>query len=477
MKVSEPIETRGQFWLPDDPDHKLHGDLSVSESGAIRVDMVGLFGESIPNAKIILGGLTTEFDRVLGEVERGGSVTLENCLYQPSKLSLSGGLSSSTLLADLAFIGARFDSKEEMKFSEFTFSVEGLDEWMSVSGISSDQDLENRCGTISYALPDEIVLELQDGIKLKFLFSLNFPQVSIPVTEMGVSQSSYLELETSEPVQIDSALQLARQICNFLSLATENSVSLRSIEVSQANDVGGTDAQRNKRANVYCRFSLPIDKEVPFSWPRFLFRYSDVEDRLESILVAWLHIHQALGPVLNQYFDNRSNSSIFLDEKCFQLAQAIEALHRFDHPEDKEMPAKTFNVIKTMLLQCCPPEHREWLSWKLSHANEPTLGKRAKKLIRPFNSWFGNSKERSKFVRELVKFRNSYTHFTAERKEITVSARDLLALHDKLDTLFKLSLLRLIEFGDDHICSLLQEKASLRNKLRASNAEPTTDVD
>lgn len=477
MKVSNPIETRGQFWLPDDPDHKLHGDLSVSESGAIRVDMVGLFGESIPNAKIMLGGLTTEFDRVLGEVERGGSVTLENCLYQPSKLGLSGGLSSSTLLADLAFIGARFDSKEEMKFSEFTFSVEGLDEWMSVSGISLDQDLENKCGTISYALPDEIVLKLQDGIRLKFLFSLNFPQVSIPVTEMGVSQSSYLELETSEPVQIDSALQLARQICNFLSLATENSVSLRSIEVSQANDVGGTDVQRNKKANVYCRFSLPIDKEVPFSWPRFLFRYSDVEDRLESILVAWLEIHQSLGPVLNQYFANRLDSSLFLEEKCFQLAQAIEAIHRFGYPEEKEMPTETFAVIKEEMLQSCPPEHREMLSNKLSHANEPTLRKRVRRLIRPFNSWFGNKKERSKFVGEIVDFRNSYTHFTAERKEVTASAKGLLAMHDKLDTLFKLSLLRLIEFGDNHIFSLLQEKVSLQVKLRPSNPGPTSSVD
>lgn len=477
MNVSKPIETRGQFWLPDDPDHKLHGDLSVSESGAIRVDMVGLFGELRPNAKIKLGGMTTEFDRVFGEVERGGNVTLENCLYQPSRLSLSGGLSSSTLLADLAFIGAQFDSKEEMRFSGFTFSAEGLDEWMFVSGISLEQDLENKRGSISYALPDEIVLELQDGLRLKFLFSLDFPQVSIPVTEVGVSQSSYLELEASEPVQIDFVLQLARQICNFLSLATENSVSLRSIEVAQANDLGGTDVHRNKRANVYCRFSSPRDKEVPFSWPRFLFRYSDVEDRLESILVAWLNIHQSLGPVLTQYFENRSQSSMFLDEKCFQLAQAIEALHRFGHPEDTEMPAKTFEVITAMLLQCCPPEHREWLSWKLSHANELTLGKRAKNLIRPFNFWFGNSKERSKFVRELVDFRNSYTHFTAERKEKKASARDLLALHDKLDTLFKLSLLRLIEFGDDNIFSLLQENVSLQRKLCASNSEPTKSVD
>ena len=475
MKISKPIDTRGFFWLPDDPNNKLPGNLSVSESGAIRVEMMGLFNESLHNAKSMLNGFAREYDRVICEVESGGKVTLENCLYQASRVSLSGGLSSSTLLAELAFVGAHFYSKEDMRFSEFTFSVDGLEEWLLVSGISMDPDDDNKAGSISYALPDEIVLRLHDGLKLKVVFSLEFPLVSMPVTEMGVSQFSFLELEASVPMQIDSALRLARQICNFLSLATENSVTLRSIEVAQGNDHGDTEVPRTTRAKVYCRFSLPIDKEVPFSWPRFLFSYSDVEDRLERLLVAWLDMHQSLGPVLNQYFANRLDSSLFLEEKCFQLAQAIEALHRFGHPDEKEMPTETFGVIKAEMLQCCPPEHREMLSRKLSHANELTLRKRIMRLVSPFSPWFGNRRERKRFVGKLVDFRNSYTHFTTEQEKVKASSRDLLTLHDRVDTLFKLSLLRLIGFGDEQIRSMLQEKVSLQKKLRDSNVEPATN--
>ena len=96
-------------------------------------------------------------------------------------------------------------------------------------------------------------------------------------------------------------------------------------------------------------------------------------------------------------------------------------------------------------------------------------------MIKPFKRWFGNSKERSRFVRKVVNTRNYYTHFTGEREVRAATIMELSALHDKLDVLFQLSLLRLIDFGDNHICSLLQDKDSLRRKLEVSKADPVPD--
>ncbi len=44
MRLSEPIEKQGFFWLPDDAENKLPGILRISDSGEITVEL-SYFGE------------------------------------------------------------------------------------------------------------------------------------------------------------------------------------------------------------------------------------------------------------------------------------------------------------------------------------------------------------------------------------------------------------------------------------------------
>ena len=88
MRISEPIETRWIFWLPDDPDNKVPATFRFLKKGRLGLKLWVYSTNCWAQSKTVL----VEFDRVLGEVEDGGKVTLEKCLYQPSRLSLSGGL-------------------------------------------------------------------------------------------------------------------------------------------------------------------------------------------------------------------------------------------------------------------------------------------------------------------------------------------------------------------------------------------------
>ncbi len=45
MRLSEPIEKHGFFWLPDDAENKIPGILRISESGEITVE-ISQFSES-----------------------------------------------------------------------------------------------------------------------------------------------------------------------------------------------------------------------------------------------------------------------------------------------------------------------------------------------------------------------------------------------------------------------------------------------
>ena len=373
MRVSKPIETRGYFWLPEDPNNKLPGNLSISERGEIRVEIVGLFGELLAAFNDRLSGFVRKFDRVLGQVEDGGKVTLERCFYQPRRISLSGGLSGSQLVADMAFIGEHFENQEGMMFSEFRFPIEGLQDWLLISGIEIEHDLENRSGSIKFQPPDEISLHLPGGMDLDFLFHLDFPSVSLPVTEAAVSQEAFVHVRVKEQKPIEFVLSLGHKIRHFLSLALGQDVSYQSIEVFLERSRDSGQERFNSPVKVYAQFRPWTEKTPTIRWHNALFTFGDVEGRLEGLLAAWFKSYETFEPVLNLYFATRHNSTQELDVRFIQLAQGIEALHRRNNPEMKVMPENVFGVIKAMLLQCCPPEQRNWLKRQLNFANEPSL--------------------------------------------------------------------------------------------------------
>ena len=471
MRVTEPIKTRGYFWLPDDPDNKLPGDLSVSERGEIRVEMLGLFSELPTAINDRLRGFVSEFDRVLGQVEDGGKVTLERCFYQPRMLSLSGGLSGSELFAEIAYIGAHFENQEDMMFSEFRFSIEGLQDWLLISGIEMDPDLENRSGSINYQLPEEILLHLPGGMELEFLFHLNFPSVSLPVTEASVSQEAFVHVKVKEQKPKEFVFSLGHKIRHFLSLALGQDVSYQSIEVFLKHCRDSARERPMPPVRVYAQFRPWTEEKPAIRWHHALFTFGDVEGRLENLLAAWLTSYETFEPVLNLYFATRHDSSQGLDVRFIQLAQGIEALHRRSNPEMKVMSEKAYEVIKAMLLQCCPPERREWLNGKLLFANEPSLRKRLRALIEPYKVLFGNANRRKSFIEKVVDTRNYFTHLTKELEGKEARGQELLTIYDKLEALFQLHLLRLIDFEDDQIDSIVRRNSRLHRKLGLKEAD------
>ena len=225
--------------MPEQPDTKLSGVLKISESGEITVDLAGIFVNPDVTSRTIgaldtLIGEETAPDprRILGHLKKGGRITLDRCLWQNRSLSLPSGLSTSTVLAELAVVGAHYGENEEARFSEFSFSIEGLDDWISKSGIDFEQDLtdiENWEVLIRVHRPDDIMIHLPSDGELRFKFDFTFPSVSIPVTKASVQQNAVAMVKLREPQPIKCFSSLAIKLCHFLTLALNQSVSLKSM--------------------------------------------------------------------------------------------------------------------------------------------------------------------------------------------------------------------------------------------------------
>ena len=102
-----------------------------------------------------------------------------------------GGISKSLIHVGIAFTGVQYDENTLPLFNTLTFSVEGIDEWVGISGINVDYQLEEHTSTISYQPPENIPLNLGNGMQLSITFGWTAPGFPI-IKEARISQKTYL---------------------------------------------------------------------------------------------------------------------------------------------------------------------------------------------------------------------------------------------------------------------------------------------
>ena len=76
MRLTEPVETQGVFWLPDCPNDRLQGVLRISTLGAVTLELSGVFGGVISvlnDAGITLDPpaptIKADHQRIIGVIE------------------------------------------------------------------------------------------------------------------------------------------------------------------------------------------------------------------------------------------------------------------------------------------------------------------------------------------------------------------------------------------------------------------------
>ena len=415
MRLSEPIETSGRFWLLEKPEDWLPGLLKISESGEVRVELSGIFGDpfdALDSVALALDSPTEEPPstpkRMVGILERGGEITLDGCRWVSRKVGLVGGMSKSIVHADLAYIGRAYDKQEEVVFSRLSFAVEGLDNWLLQSGISIARDAGNKSGSIRYNIPRDVTLPLSDSVQVGFTFNLTSPPVSFPVTEVSIRQTASVFVESREPRPIKYFSSFAFKLCNLLSLALNDRLTIQSMTGHVAQNP--KDDQTELLLRVYGQFAPWTERRPQLRWHNTLFRYPDVIDQLDDIVVKWFENYEHYEPAFNLYFASITQASQFLDTKVLWLAQALETLHRRSSQE-REMPDEEFSDLLQSMMQGCAPERRDLLGPRLRYANELSLRRRLNRLIEPFEHLLGDGRERRFLVNTICDTRNYLTHF------------------------------------------------------------------
>ena len=229
MRVKEKIEKTGYFWLPSNPERKIPGTLIIKDGGNIELEVVGLFDESIDGLNKVFNG-HGELGRIVGHIEKFGLVTLDGCFYKTPNVSI-GGISKSSVYVNKAFLGAAYNENEEILFNTFKFSVEGIDEWVGISGIKVEHQFENKTASIIYSPPEEISINLSNGIKLIITFSWTLPGFPI-IKQAKITQKTYFKLVSKQDLPLDDFISSAYKITTLVGFAVDKTVCAEQVSAT-----------------------------------------------------------------------------------------------------------------------------------------------------------------------------------------------------------------------------------------------------
>lgn len=462
MRVQEEFKKLGYFWHPSTPNHKVPGTLSISNGGDIELEIVGLIeGEKFDSI--------VNFERVIGHIEKEGLITLEKCIYKDKNYSF-GGISKSLLLIDTAFIGVAYEESEIPTFNTCIFSVEGIDEWVGMTGITVDRHFEkDSISTITYTPCKDIDFELSDGIKLSICFSWQLPGFPI-LKEAKISQNTYLKLVSEKEHELGDLKSLVSKITTFLCFAIDEIISIDSVTAFSDNlqQSLSEDKSIHIPIKIYSS-SYPYSENIPkIDLYTMLFTYEDIKANAEIIINNWIGAYDEIEPAMNLYFSTKTGGQKYIEGKFLALAQVLETYHRRKSTE-KLMNDNLFDELKILVKyaasKCSNETQKEWLDSKLYNGNEPYLARRLELIIEPFKDFIGNDDEIKKLIKDIKNTRNYLTHYDKELENKAVKGLDLYFLYLKMEAIFQLHFLEILGFTKDEIESIYYKNYELRNKL------------
>lgn len=460
MRIKEEIKRAGIFWLPSSPQEQIPGTLSISDGGDVKLELTqpidrsslqALFGYPDPDS----------LNRILGHVEKDGPVIIDRCYGMSKNRNIAHGglIAGDVILANRTFITFADQENASPRFFAVSFSVEGIDEWIGISGIEVDPQFENSALTISYNRPEDITFSLENGMQLQITFAWTPPE--LPAAKRAeVTQKIYFTLVSQEPSELDAFISVAQKITAFLCFIMDDIVCLD--EVTATPDNLNQQTHNGDPVKIYCS-SWPYSKGEPrISEWSMLFKFEKIKNCAESVINNWIKSDERITDAFDLYFLTKTGRIGSMDLQFLTLAQALEAFHR-STSDELHMDEEEFEEIRKQLVKACPKKERNWFAPKLKHANELTLKNRLERMTEPFNDFMGGE-YRSKLIDSIKNTRNYLTHRDPCLEQRAAKGQSLEFLILKMNALFRLHFLQLIGFDEEDIRSIVSECSSLRGQ-------------
>jgi hypothetical protein len=140
-------KTKGLWWLPDNPEKQLSGDISYGPTSGAQLSLLDHFFKDATLDPFTVWGMTV----------RGKPVTLFECHTKNLTLHLPGARVAE-ISSYFGVVGGHFTSPDEMKFMKVFADLSHLHEWTWTSAISVVPKESSKGWQVSQEMIPEISL-------------------------------------------------------------------------------------------------------------------------------------------------------------------------------------------------------------------------------------------------------------------------------------------------------------------------------
>jgi|GEM_PF-7024682 len=401
--IQKAFESPGVFWLPENTEQIISGQLSHSLDDGPRVNLVGSFGASI---------LPRNFAIVYGVLDNA-PCTLFNCRQISSKSSY-GGLQQVVLEADVLLVGEHISSLDEPAFSGAKVRFGGLDEWVNFSAIKIgawQADPSNKPSRF------DIVTQPPISSKVEAIGSLvtlaGSQNGSFGYLKIDWEHHSFFEALPEKPTSIRELFKSTFELQHLFALLTWTRAPVSYFSMLRIIPINAMNPTGKRWSGLYGHWAMTPHDYKPSS--HLLTYLADVYDALPQIIASWFQSSSAIKTSRNLLTSIVRSEGQYLQFKFLALMQTVEAAHRsFD--AKNYMPEADYKMVCQILTASIPDtvseDHKASLKSRIKFGNELSLRTRFKELflklpesLRPHicNDW-------KTFVEQAVDMRNAQTH-------------------------------------------------------------------
>jgi len=439
------IESRdipGYWWLPDNPDQRVPGNLLYSPLEGLTLSLNGAFHEENKYRD-------PEYyhNFILGFSQNGKNITLQGCFLKSGTQSFPGYPQSSYVIK-VAFLGIHITNERDVKFKEYIFRLGALEEWLGIRPFKdkSEHVDEKSIYTISYELPEPIIIEL-DNFKMEINYGYTMG-LGDEWREKRIETYASICIKYDTDVPLDEVFNVINLTRNFISLGVGERIGIIQFEARFSEFGKKEDVELLYRTSVY------QDELDSIRFWRMVFRYNNISDNPKLYLKNWFDKSATLGPVYDLFFATFYIPNIYSLHEFPSLAQALEAYHSrtFNNEvlQQVEFTTLKHNIIKE--IKQIPEEYQSHFYSKVRYMNKKNLRDKLDELFSKY-SFIVNQvvNDVHQFREEIADTRNYYTHYDEKIKDKATDIKFLSILAQKIRFILLGILLYEIGFEKDLI--------------------------
>ena len=472
MRLDESLQFDGNFWLPGSPDQKRGGTLTISDDGSAKLKLHDRFSNALHEYMDRLAyspGEAIPPTRILGQVEKQGSVTLDHCFTSSASINL-GGISPVSYFVGRVICKIHLDTDEELQLNEFEFTLHGLDEWIGESGFQIDSSFspDQKTTWIHYQVPDDVLLTTYDDIKVEFTYGWWIPGRDMVQTEASIRQEAKVWLTSNTSRPIDDFISTAIRVRDFISLGAGDTLPFTSLTGYSDKLNRKLDANTSHKTPLATYFDDGRRKRRDHSEiPQFMpFSFAALKDEPSKYINEWLDIYGKHTGVMSAYFNTIGDPEVTTANRYISIFRAIESLHRETSDETK-MKGPEWNDLKSRIRKKFEDD-KDLATFLIAAAGSRNSLSARERLIRVFEMTLKPEVDEgslSDVCSELVKIRNDLAHIAGTQFAEYVISRKVRVKSDGLDAVLRIWLMKMIGFDDEMVSAALERATEIRRKV------------